>query len=105
MATSPDFPPLALLAAPPRAAELRAESVRLRSWDLTADQLGDLELLLQGAYAPLRGYLRRADCDSVCERMRLAGGALWPWPVTLDVTAEFAETLTVLAELPATGER
>jgi sulfate adenylyltransferase len=38
-----------------------------------------------GAFAPLRTFLGQADYESVCERMRLVGGALWPIPVVLDV--------------------
>ncbi|MGN6408460.1 MAG: hypothetical protein ACTHMH_08925, partial [Curtobacterium sp.] len=38
-----------------------------------------------GAFSPLTGFLGRADHASVCERMRLSDGTLWPIPVTLDV--------------------
>ena len=37
--------------------------------------------------------MKKADHDSVCERMRLADGTLWPIPVLLDVTPQLAETL------------
>ena len=63
------------------------------SWRLTPRQLCDLELLLDGAFAPLDGFLGRADYESVCASMRLASGALWPIPVTLDVSAEVAGAL------------
>lgn len=63
------------------------------SWDLTARQLCDIELLLNGAFSPLAGFLGRADYESVCEEMRLADGTLWPIPVTLDVSREFAGKL------------
>lgn len=55
------------------------------SWVLTARQVCDLELIASGAFAPLQTFLGEADYDSVCARMRLASGALWPVPVTLDV--------------------
>jgi sulfate adenylyltransferase len=61
---------------------------RSASWRLTPRQLCDLELLGCGAFAPLRGYLGRADCESVCESMRLTDGTLWPIPIMLDVPAE-----------------
>jgi hypothetical protein len=35
----------------------------------------------------------KADYDSVCDKMRLAGGTLWPMPITLDVAQEFADKL------------
>jgi sulfate adenylyltransferase len=63
------------------------------SWDLTDRQLCDLELLLNGAFSPLEGFLGRADYDGVVAGMRLGSGVLWPMPITLDVSAAFAGTL------------
>ena len=63
------------------------------SWDLTPRQLCDLELLLSGGFAPLTGFLKRADYERVVDEMRLADGRLWPLPVTLYVTREFAAKL------------
>src|SRR6202030_1771761 len=82
-----------LLAAPPRAAELRAASRDWPSWDLTPRQFCDLELLLNGSFSPLTGFLGRADHDSVCQRLRLADGTLWPIPITLDVPRSLADAL------------
>jgi sulfate adenylyltransferase len=77
-----------------RAAELKAHSKDWPSWDLTARQLCDLELLMSGGFSPLRGFMNRADHEGVCHNMRLANGTLWPMPITLDVTEEFAKKLT-----------
>jgi sulfate adenylyltransferase len=76
-----------------RAAELKAHSKEWPSWDLTARQLCDLELIMSGGFSPLRGFLNRADYEGVCHNMRLANGTLWPMPITLDVTEEFAKKL------------
>jgi sulfate adenylyltransferase len=76
-----------------RAAELKAQSLNWPSWDLTPRQLCDLELLLTGAFSPLDGFMTRADYDSVCQRLRLASGLLWPIPITLDVTEDVANRL------------
>ena len=83
-----------LMAGADRAAELREISREWPSWDLTPRQLNDIELLLNGAFSPLRGFLGEADYDSVCDSMRLEDGTLWPMPVTLDVSEEFAATIS-----------
>ncbi len=77
-----------------RAAELKAHSKEWPSWDLTARQLCDLELLMSGGFSPLRGFMNRADYEGVCHNMRLASGTLWPMPITLDVSEDFAKKLT-----------
>ncbi|HJU40497.1 MAG TPA: adenylyltransferase, partial [Tahibacter sp.] len=69
------------------------EAAQLPAWDLTPRQLCDLELIANGAFSPLEGFLGRADYEAVCRDMRLADGTLWPMPVTLDVSREFAEKL------------
>jgi sulfate adenylyltransferase len=63
------------------------------SWDLTPRQLCDLDLLMNGAFSPLEGFLGEQDFDSVCRDLRLSSGILWPVPVTLDVTEAFAATV------------
>ncbi len=75
------------------AAELRAASRDWPSWDLTPRQLCDLELLLNGGFSPLAGFLARRDYERVCAEMRLADGTLWPMPITLDVSEAFAAGL------------
>jgi sulfate adenylyltransferase len=82
-----------LIATPERSAELKAQSREWPSWDLTARQSCDLELLLSGGFSPLRGFMTRADYEGVCHNMRLKSGVLWPMPITLDVTEAFAKTL------------
>lgn len=84
-----------LIVGPERAAELKAHSREWLSWDLTARQLCDLELLLNGGFSPLRGFLNKQDYESVCQSMRLANGTVWPMPIVLDITEEFAQKLEV----------
>jgi sulfate adenylyltransferase len=98
-ATSHLIPPhggelVQLIAQPERIAELKSHSKEWPSWDLSARQLCDLELLVTGGFSPLRGFMTRADYEGVCHNMRLANGTLWPMPITLDVTEEFAKKLT-----------
>jgi sulfate adenylyltransferase len=81
------------IVSPSQAAELKAHSKEYPSWDLTARQVCDVELLLSGGFSPLRGFMNRADYEGVCHNMRLSSGVLWPMPITLDVTEEFAKGL------------
>jgi sulfate adenylyltransferase len=82
-----------LIATAARSTELKAQSREYPSWDLTARQTCDLELLLSGGFSPLRGFMTRADYEGVCHNMRLKSGVIWPMPITLDVTEAFAKTL------------
>src|SRR5487761_1569300 len=82
-----------LLAAPQRAVEITKESRDWPSWDLTPRQLCDVELLLNGGVSPFRGFMTREDYESACHQMRLKNGTVWPMPITLDVTEDFARTL------------
>ena len=52
-----------------RQAELRDSSRGWPSWDLTPRQICDLELLMDGAFSPLTGFVRRADYERVCAEL------------------------------------
>ncbi|WP_420818610.1 bifunctional sulfate adenylyltransferase/adenylylsulfate kinase [Paracoccus salipaludis] len=75
------------------AQKLKADAGDMLSWDLTPRQLCDVELLMNGGFYPLKGFLTEADYDGVVENMRLASGSLWPMPVTLDVSQDFADKI------------
>ena len=62
------------------------------SWDLTERQLCDIELLLNGAFSPLEGFLNRpttTPLSTACGSL----GVLWPMPITLDVSEDFADSI------------
>ena len=77
------------------AQKLKVDAGELKSHDLTPRQICDLELLMNGGFNPLKGFLSQADYDGVVKDMRLADGTLWPMPITLDVSEKFAEGLNV----------
>ena len=68
-----------------RALELKEVSQEIPSVTLTKRQLCDLELLMNGAFSPLTGFMEQGDYESVVESMRLVDGSLWPIPITLDI--------------------
>ena len=88
-----------LLAAPERAAALKEASRDWPSWDLSARQLCDLELLTNGGFSPLDGFMGRQRYESVCSQMRLEDGTVWPIPIVLDVPDELGATLGAGATL------
>ncbi|MCP5036099.1 MAG: bifunctional sulfate adenylyltransferase/adenylylsulfate kinase [Rhodobacteraceae bacterium] len=75
------------------AQKLKLEAAELTSHDLTPRQICDLELLLNGGFNPLKGFLSEADYNGVVDNMRLEDGSLWPMPITLDVAEDFAAGL------------
>ena len=76
------------------AEELKVKAANCPSWDLTERQLCDIEMILNGGFSPLNGFLGKSDYDSVVENMRLADGILWPMPITLDITEEFSKEIS-----------
>ena len=77
------------------AQKLKVEAAPLISWDLTPRQICDIELLMNGGFTPLTGFLSENDYNSVVDNMRLSDGSLWPIPINLDVSKEFAEPLEI----------
>lgn len=64
-------------------------------WVPSPAELSDVELLLDGAFRPLTGFLGAADVKSVRSHGRLTDGTAWPAPITLAVPAEVAECSVV----------
>jgi sulfate adenylyltransferase len=91
----------------PDQAELHKQASRdYPSLVLSQRQTCDLELLLNGGFSPLRGFMGKADYEGVVDRMQLPDGTLWPIPIVLDVSAKAAEKLkpgTVVALRDAEG--
>lgn len=67
----------------------------LASLNLSYRQICDLELLMNGGFSPLAGFLNQDDYDSVCHNMHLISGELWPMPITLDVSECFASSISI----------
>ena len=61
------------------------------SWTLTDRQLCDCEMILNGSFSPLNGFMVEKDYNSVLSTMRLTNGKLFPIPIVLDVNEQFSK--------------
>ncbi|KIJ49626.1 hypothetical protein M422DRAFT_777553 [Sphaerobolus stellatus SS14] len=77
--------------------QLLAEADTLGHLLLTERQLCDLELILNGGFSPLEGFLNEGDYKSVVDTLRLTDGTLFPIPVNLDVSQEEVDRLELKA--------
>lgn len=82
-----------LYVSPDEAAQLSEYANQLNSWDLTQRQTCDLELILNGGFSPLNGFMNEKEYLSVLANLSLPAGSFWPIPITLDVDRPFADKL------------
>ena len=82
-----------LLVSADEAEKLKWDSLDLPAVTLSQRQLCDLELMLNGGFTPLDGFMDHEAWEHVVDTMRLPGGELWPIPVTLDVDRGFADRI------------
>ena len=61
-------------------------SINLVNIILNERQKCDLELLLNGAFNPLKGFMKKEEYNSVLDNMKLLSGDIWPMPITLDIS-------------------
>lgn len=82
-----------------RAGESQLKEITLSAWSLS-----DLELIANGAFSPLTGFMCEADYRSVVKAMRLANGMVWSLPIVLPVTAQETSTFQVGEEILLRGQ-
>jgi sulfate adenylyltransferase len=75
-------------------AELRECANSLPQVQVDSRQLADLEMLANGAYSPLNGFMTRNDYLEVVNEMHLSNGLPWSVPITLAVSTEQAAILS-----------
>ena len=85
-----------------RAAIERAES--MPALTLGSVAASDLELIGNGAFSPLTGFMGEADYRSVVDDMRLADGLPWSIPITLAVARGEADRLDIGSEVALRDE-
>jgi sulfate adenylyltransferase len=70
--------------------------------ELDKVEVSDLELIANGAYSPLEGFMGKADYDTVVQNMRLSTGLPWSLPITLAIDKnkamelELGETINLI---------
>lgn len=79
--------------------ELIRTATALPRVQLNSRQISDLLMIAIGGYSPLDGFLNEADYTSVRDQMRLVNGVVWSIPITLAVTKDEADALSVPAEM------
>ena len=77
--------------------QYKNNAVNYNSWTLTDRQLCDLELILNGAFSPLDGFMRQECYNSVLDNNRLwaPDGDVWPMPIVLDVKSDLADKVKI----------
>jgi len=73
--------------------ELADRAASLPQLTVGSRQLADLEMLANGAYSPLSGFMTRADYLAVVKSMHLSNGLPWSIPITLATTSDQADKL------------
>ncbi|PNS19505.1 Sulfate adenylyltransferase [Sphaceloma murrayae] len=71
--------------------QLTAEAETLPAIVLNERQLCDLELILNGGFSPLEGFMNQKDYDGVVANNRLADGNLFSMPINLDVNKSIVD--------------
>ncbi|KAL9065943.1 MAG: hypothetical protein Q9157_007311, partial [Trypethelium eluteriae] len=79
----------------PKRKELAAEAEKLPAVVLNERQLCDLELILNGGFSPLEGFMNEKDYNGVVENNRLADGNLFSMPICLDLSKETIQELGI----------
>jgi len=75
-----------------------SKQIRVNNWTIS-----DLDLIGNGAFSPLEGFLNEEDYHSVVRTMRLADGTVWSIPVTLSVDEATAKGLSLGDQVVLTG--
>ncbi|KAI4209465.1 MAG: hypothetical protein LQ351_007596 [Letrouitia transgressa] len=85
-----------------RREELEAEAESLPAIVLTERQLCDLELILNGGFSPLEGFMNEKDYNGVVENLRLTDGSLFSMPICLDLSEKTVQELGLKPSARAT---
>ncbi|MCT1576165.1 sulfate adenylyltransferase [Oceanobacillus kimchii] len=80
------------------------KSKSLPTLKLDAWSLSDLELIANGGFSPLTGFMGEEDYRSVIEHVHLKDGTVWSIPITLAVNKEKATSYDIGTTIALFGE-
>lgn len=92
------------LLSPDESSRIDAEFSNSEGLRLSARELSDVELIANGGFSPLDGFMGEADYVSVRDTSRLRNGLPWTIPVTLAVTEERARKMAPGDPIPLRDE-
>jgi sulfate adenylyltransferase len=92
------------LAPQPEVPTIEEKAKGLPRLHLNARSVSDLELLANGGFSPLEGFMTHGDYESVVRDMHLANGLPWSIPITLAVDSEEAAKLAEGQEVALADE-
>lgn len=76
--------------------KLKDGSVLYKNYVLNDRQLCDLELLLNGGFSPLEGFMNEEMYNNVVNNMRLyENGPIFPIPITLDISQKITDQIKI----------
>ena len=73
----------------------REKAKSLPNVHMTSRETSDLIMMAIGAFTPLSGFMNQEDYKNVVDHMHLADGTLWPIPITLSISEEQANSLSI----------
>lgn len=87
-----------------QAESLAHEAQKLPKFKTTLQQLADIELIANGGFSPLEGFMGSDDYKSVLDNMRLKSGLIWSIPITFNIQKEQAVNLSVGDKVALTND-
>jgi len=62
---------------------------------MTSRETSDLIMMAIGAFSPLSGFMNQEDYKNVVDHMHLTDGTLWPIPITLSISEDQANAVSI----------